>query len=399
MTEQVQARDHGWSARAGLLFVLLFGAVNLFADFSYEGARSVMGPFLAALGATGLIVGTVGGFGEFLGYTLRLVSGRWADKTHRYWLITGFGYVVQMSAIPLLALANSWQAAALLIVLERIGKAIRNPPRDVMLSEAGRHMGQGWAFGINEALDQTGAFLGPLAVAGIFTLRHDYRLAFLWLAVPGLTVLLLVLAPRLFFPNAEKIHRSAPEDASARYPAPFWWYAAGSALIAFGFSDYSLVAYHFAKSQVISAAQIPAIYAFAMLSGGLGSLVCGKLFDRYGLVVLIPASLAVALFSPLVFLGGPVAAMIGVLIWGFGLGVHESVMPAAVAHMIAASRRAGAYGVFTSLFGVSWFLGSALAGGLYDVSIPALVAVTVAVQVAAVYPIWIAAKRMRMTAG
>jgi MFS family permease len=399
MAEQEQSRERGWSARAGLLFVLLFGAVNLFADFSYEGARSVMGPFLATLGATGLVVGTVGGFGEFLGYALRLVSGRWADKTHRYWLITGLGYVVQMSAIPLLALANSWQAAALLMLMERIGKAIRNPPRDVMLSEAGKHMGQGWAFGINEALDQTGAFLGPLAVAAVFALRHDYRLAFLWLAVPGLTVLLLVLAARLFFPNAENINPGGRQEISARYPALFWWYAAGSALIAFGFSDYSLVAYHFAKSQVISAAQIPAIYAFAMLSGGLGSLICGKLFDRHGLIVLIPATLAVALFSPLVFLGGPAAAMTGVLIWGFGLGVHESVMPAAVAHMIAVSRRAGAYGVFTSLFGVSWFLGSALAGGLYDVSIPALVAVTVAVQIAAVYPIWVAARRMRIAGG
>jgi MFS family permease len=395
MAEHEQARDRGWSARAGLLFVLLFGAVNLFADFSYEGARSVIGPFLATLGASGLIVGTVGGFGEFLGYALRLVSGRWADRTHRYWLITGFGYLVQMSVIPLLALASSWQAAALLILLERIGKAIRNPPRDVMLSEAGKHMGQGWAFGINEALDQTGAFLGPLTVAAIFVFKHDYRLAFLWLALPGLTVLLLVLAARLFFPNAEKINASGRQEISTRYPATFWWYAAGSALIAFGFSDYSLIAYHFAKSHTISAAQIPAIYAFGMLSGGLGSLVCGKLFDRHGLIVLIPATLAVALFSPFVFLGGPAVAMIGVLIWGFGLGVHESVMPAAVAHMIAASRRAGAYGAFTGLFGISWFLGSALAGGLYDVSIPALVAMTVIVQVAAVYPIWVAARRMR----
>ena len=166
-----KSKPAGLTAKAGLYFVLLFGAVNLFADFSYEGARSVSGPFLALLGASGFVAGTVGGLGELVGYALRLVSGRWADRSHRYWLITGLGYLVQMTVIPLLALAASWQAAAALMVFERMGKAIRNPPRDVMLSEAGRHMGVGWAFGINEALDQLGAFLGPLAVAVIYALH------------------------------------------------------------------------------------------------------------------------------------------------------------------------------------------------------------------------------------
>jgi MFS family permease len=385
----------GWTAKAGLYFVLLFGAVNLFADFSYEGARSVSGPFLATLGATGLIAGAVGGGGEFLGYVLRLVSGRWADRSHRYWLITGLGYLVQMTVIPLLALAQNWQAAALLIVLERIGKATRNPPRDVMLSEAGKHMGQGWAFGINEALDQLGAFLGPLTVAGVYALRHDFRTAFAWLALPGLAVLLLVLAARLSFPNAEKIGREEKPSSSRDYPASFWWYAAGSALVAFGFADYSLIAYHFAKAHSISPALIPVIYAFGMLIGGIGSLGFGKLFDRYGLIVLVPATCAVALFGPLVFLGHGAAAIGGVLLWGLGLGVHESVMPAAVAQMIPASRRAGAYGIFMCIFGSAWFIGSAVEGALYDVSIPILAAITIIVQLAAVIPIIVAAKLVR----
>jgi predicted MFS family arabinose efflux permease len=385
----------GWTARAGFYFVLLFGAVNLFADFSYEGARSVSGPFLAALGATGLVAGIVGGLGEFLGYTLRLVSGRWADRSHRYWLITGLGYLVQMTVIPLLALAGSWQAAAALIVLERMGKAIRNPPRDVMLSEAGKYMGRGWAFGINEALDQIGAFLGPLTVAAIYTIRQDYRLAFAWLAVPGAAVLLLVLAARLRFPYAGRIQRDETEIGTTGYPPVFWWYAAGSALVAFGFADYALIAFHFAKTHPVPQAAIPIVYAFGMLAGGAGALAFGRLFDRHGLIVLIPATIATALFAPLVFFGGPVAATIGVLLWGLGLGVHESVMSAAVAEMIPASRRAGAYGVFTTVFGVAWFAGSALEGGLYDISIPALVLLAVVAQIAAIGPIWAAARRLR----
>src|ERR1700742_4822258 len=239
------------TAKAGLYFVLLFGAVNLFADFSYEGARSVSGPFLALLGASGFVAGAVGGFGELAGYALRLVSGRWADRSHRYWLITGLGYLVQMTVIPLLALAASWQAAAALILLERMGKAIRNPPRDVMLSEAGKYMGRGWAFGINEALDQIGAFLGPLTVAAIYTIRQDYRLAFAWLAVPGAAVLLLVLSARLRFPYAGHIQRDETEIATTGYPPVFWWYAIGSALGAFGFGDYALIAFHFCQNHPV----------------------------------------------------------------------------------------------------------------------------------------------------
>ncbi|HXS07981.1 MAG TPA: MFS transporter [Rhizomicrobium sp.] len=374
----------GLTAKAGLYFVLLFGAVNLFADFSYEGARSVSGPFLALLGASGFIVGSVGGLGELLGYALRLVSGRWADRSHRYWLITGLGYLLQMSVIPLLALAASWQAAAALILMERMGKAVRNPPRDVMLSEAGRHMGVGWAFGINEALDQIGAFLGPLAVAAIYALRADYRLAFAWLAAPGAMVLLLVLSARLAFPQAGRIAPGADAERDGAYPKIFWWYAVGAALVAFGFADYALIAFHFAKSHTLAATTIPIVYAFAMLGGGAGALLFGRLFDRFGLNVLPPAIVICALFAPLSFLGSGWVATAGVLLWGLGLGVQESVMSAAVATMIPAARRASAYGVFTAIFGVAWFLGSALEGALYDISIPALVALSLTAQLLAI---------------
>ena len=381
-----------WTAKAGLMFVLLFGAVNLFADFSYEGARSVSGPFLAGLGASALVAGLVGGSGELLGYTLRLASGFWASQSRRYWAITILGYLLQMTVIPLLALAGSWQVAAALMILERVGKATRNPPRDVMLSEAGAHMGRGWAFGVNEALDQIGAFLGPLAVAAIFALRGDYRPAFAWLALPAVAVLLLVLAARWKFPGASHIALSPQGTSGKTYPAAFWWYAAASALVAFGFSDYALIAFHFAKSHAISATAIPVAYAFSMLAGGAGSLVAGKLYDRFGLVILVPLTALIAGFAPLVFLDDGNYAIAGVVLWGLGLGVHESVMPAAVAAMIPAHRRASAYGLFTSIFGIAWFLGSALQGWLYGISILALMTVAVAAQLLAIIPLACAAE-------
>ncbi len=386
-------RTSGWTARTGLYFVLLFGAVNLFADFAYEGARSVGGPFLAGLGASGLVAGLVGGFGEFIGYGLRLVSGRWADRSRRYWLITILGYLVQMVAVPMLALAGSWQAAAALMVMERMGKAIRNPARNVMLSEAGEVIGRGWAFGVNEALDQLGAFAGPLVVAAVYAARHDYTSAFAWLAVPAAVVMLLVMAARVRFPKASEITRPTGGKLQHGYPPVFWWYAAASGLVAFGFADYSLIAFHFARGGIMPAVAVPVVYAFGMLAGGAGSLLFGKLYDHIGLKVLVPVTLAGAFFAPLVFMGDYAFAVFGVLLWGLATGVHESVMSAAVADMIPAERRAGAYGVFTTVFGVAWFAGSAVEGALYDRSIVALVTVAMAAQLLALWPLLMAVKR------
>jgi MFS family permease len=329
---------------------------------------------------------------------LRLVSGRWADRSGRYWLITLLGYLVQMVAVPMLALAGSWQAAAALMVAERMGKAVRNPPRDVMLSEAGEVIGRGWAFGVNEALDQLGAFAGPLVVAAVYAARQDYGIAFAWLAIPAAIVLMLVVTARFTFPKAGVIAREADAGAARGFPNVFWWYAVGSALVGFGFADYSLIAFHFAKGGVMPAVAVPVVYAFGMLAGGAGSLLFGKLYDHIGLKVLVPVTVAGAFFAPLVFLGGYSAAVFGVLLWGLAEGVHQSVMPAAVADMIPAERRAGAYGVFTTIFGVAWFLGGALQGALYDHSAVALVAVAMTAQLLALWPLLVAVNRSQRAA-
>ena len=384
-----------WSAKSGLAFVLLFGAVNLFADMTYEGARSVAGPFLGMLGASGFIVGTVTGFGEFLGYALRLVSGRWADRSHLYWPITLAGYIVQMVAVPALALSGSWPFAATLILLERIGRATRNPPRDVMLAAAGEHMGRGWAFGVNEAMDQCGAMIGPLAIAGLLAWKGNFQLAFASLAVPALITLLLVFGARATFPDAGRVEREPQASQVGRYPAAYWWYCLGAGLVGFGFADFSLISFHFSKSQIVPNEWIAVFYALAMGAGGLGSLIIGKLFDRVGLLVLLPVTVVVAIYAPLAFFGGFALSLVGALLWGIGLGTHESVMQAAVAEMVSQERLGSAYGLFGAAFGVAWFAGSAALGALYDISIAATVALAVVAQLLAVVPIAIAARKMR----
>jgi MFS family permease len=375
--------------RVALRFVILIGILSFFADFTYEGSRSIIGPYLATLQATGTVVGIVTGFGELLGYGLRLFSGRWADTTGRYWPITIFGYVIQMASVPALALTGSWPAAAVLIILERVGKAIRNPPRDVMLSHAGKQAGgYGWAFGLHEALDQFGAMFGPLAVAAILAHHGSYHEAFAVLLIPALINLSLVLLARALYPKPENMETSLPTNGGLHLPRVFWIYLIGAALVAASFADYPLIAFHFQRKGTVTGDWIAIFYSIAMAVSGTGSLVLGRLFDRFGFVVLVVLTLVSALFAPLVFLGGFWSALIGAAIWGLGMGVHESIIPAAVAPMAPPDRRASAFGVFTAGYGIFWFIGSATIGILYDLSLPAVIAFCVVTQLAAV-PIFI----------
>jgi len=376
-----------------LKFVLMIGVVSFFADFTYEGSRSITGPYLGTLGATGTAVGIIAGVGELLGYGLRLVSGGLSEKTGEFWPITLAGYFVQMLAVPALALAGNWQVAAALIILERIGKATRNPPRDVMLSHAAKQMGYGWGFGVHEALDQSGAFFGPLLVAAMLARRHGYIGAYAALLLPALITLALLVAARLIYPRPGDMEREAPDIHAAGLSNLFWIYMIGATLVAAGFADYSLIAYHFEKTARVPQDWVPIFYSVAMGVSGIGSLLFGRLFDRAGLVILIPLTLISALAMPLVFLGGFKLALIGCAIWGMGMGVHESIIPAAVATMVPRERRPSAYGIFTGAYGVAWFLGSVLIGVLYDVSLPFLIAFSVLAELAAI-PVFFKVSRL-----
>lgn len=375
-----------------LKFVVLIGVVSFFADFTYEGARSVTGPYLAILGASATLVGFIAGFGELLGYGLRLVSGRLSERTGEFWPITLFGYVVQMSAVPLLALAPNWQIAGMLIVVERIGKAIRNPPRDVMLSHAAKQIGYGWGFGLHEALDQFGALVGPLVVAAVLAGRGNYKTAFAVLLVPAIVTLCLLVFARFSYPKPEDLEVSVSSVQAAGLPRVFWIYLVAAGLVAAGFADFSLMAYHFEKASVIPNTWVPVFYSVAMAVSGIGSLLFGRLFDRVGIRILVPLTLIAAASAPLVFLGGFWLALIGSALWGLGMGVHESIIPAAVATMVPQQRRPSGYGIFTAGYGVCWLIGSVIIGRLYDVSVFALIIFSVLAQMIAI-PIFVIVKR------
>lgn len=365
-------------------FVVLLGILSFFADFVYEGARSVTGPYLAILGASATLVGIVAGLGELMGYGLRLVSGPLSERTRQFWPITIVGYIIQMSAVPLLALAGTWQIAAGLIVMERVGKAIRNPPANVMLSHAAKQMGYGWGFGLHEAMDQAGALIGPLVVAGVLASRGSYRPAFAVLVIPAAIALALLVGARLEYPRPQDLEPEVREIRAGDLPRAFWIYFAGAALVAVGFADFALIAFRFQKASVVPATWIPVFYSIAMAVGGAGSLLFGKLFDRYGLWILVPLTVISAASAPMVFLGGFGMTLAGTALWGLGMGVHESIIPAAVATMVPRERRPSAYGIFTAGYGVFWFLGSVILGRLYDVSMLALILFSVIAQLVAI---------------
>jgi MFS family permease len=378
------AKDPGDLKKSALRFIVLLGLVSLLADVTYEGARSITGPYLAILGATATVVGFVAGLGELIGFGLRIVSGYISDRTGRYWTIAITGYVVNLLAVPLLALAGRWEVAALLMIAERTGKAIRAPARDAMLSHATKQVGRGFGFGLHEALDQIGAVVGPVVIAIVLSLQGRYQTGFAVLLIPALMALCVLVAARAIYPHSREFEVRLIQPENKGFPRVYWIYLAAVAAVAAGYADFPLIAYHFRKTSLVADNWIPIFYAVAMAVDAPAALLFGRLFDRFGIPVLIAASLLSSLFAPLAFFGGFGLALAGIVLWGIGMGAQESVMRAAIAEMVPADKRGSAYGVFNTGYGLFWFLGSALMGGLYDLSIPALVIFSVVAQLVSV---------------
>ncbi|WP_131764468.1 MFS transporter, partial [Legionella drozanskii] len=339
-------------------------------------------------------VGFVAGFGELLGYALRLISGYLADRTGKYWTITIIGYACNLLAVPLLALAGHWWVAASLMIVERIGKAIRVPSRDAMLSHAGRKTGMGWAFGLHEALDQLGAMLGPLIVAVVLYFKGSYQQSFSLLLIPALIALAVLFCARWNYPNPEDLEVEHDTLEAEGMNATFWLYLTSASLIAAGYADFSLIAYHFQKTASLPAIWVPIFYSIAMGVDGIAAPLFGHFYDRKGFSILILVTICSCFFAPLVFFGQFKLALIGIILWSIGVGAHESLMRAIVANMVSKNKRGSAYGIFNTGFGIFWFLGSFLMGILYDVSITSLVIFSVTIQLLAVPLLWLVMKKL-----
>ncbi|HEX7966210.1 MAG TPA: MFS transporter [Gammaproteobacteria bacterium] len=368
-----------------LRFVVSLGIVSLFADLTYEGGRSIIGPYLASLGAGALFAGTVAGFGEFLGYAIRLGSGRFVDRTHRHWAVMIAGYTVNMISVPALALASTPWLAGLLVFTERLGKGARVPARDALLSHAGHELGHGKAFGLHEFLDQLGAILGPLLVSAAVA-YSGYRLGFGVLAVPALLALVFLWRAR----GIEGGGREDARDVRSRFDKRYFLYLAFSVVSVLGFAHFILVGYHLGITHRLSPAQIPLVFGLAMGVDALAALASGWLYDRLGLKVLTALPLLTLPAIPLLFLArSPSYIWLGAAFWGAALGVQESTMRAGVATLTPRAVRGTAFGIFDASFGLAWLIGSLLLSALYRVSPAALVTGAVIFQVAALPLLWL----------
>lgn len=378
-------------SRDARTFIVLMGVVALLGDMTYEGARGLVGPYLALLGASATAVGFAAGLGEFLGYGLRLFTGWLGDRTRAYWPLVIVGYAINFIAVPGLAFVGHWQAAVALLLLERVGKAVRSPARSTLVSYAAHEAGVGKSFGLEEALDQIGAVCGPLLTAYVIWVARAepvtarYRLAFLILLVPVVFNVGLVLFARRKYPTPESFETSAGNPHHAHLGTLFRWYVAAAMLLALGFADWALIAFHAARAGLLQAGTLPLVYAGAMAVDALAALAFGTLFDRKGLSVLALSALVSALFAPLVFLWpSSTTLLLGAVCWSISMGAQDSVFKAAIALLVPKPERGRAYGAFFALFGAAWWLGSTLMGWLYDRSLVALTVFSVATQLAAV---------------
>lgn len=396
-TERI-ASAPGWSAWR---VVVGFGVVSLSADMVYEGARSVYGPLLAGLGASAFVVGLVTGAGEAAALVLRLAFGPLADRTGRYWSLTLVGYGLTAVCVPLLAVtpfvgAAGLALAVLLILAERSGKAVRSPSKSALLAHAAGAVGLGRGFAVHKALDQVGALAGPLAVAAVAAVSGAIWPAMLVLAIPGAVALALLVLIRHRVPDpavldggaAVTVDEAGPPRVvaavvGADLPRRFFLFAFSAGATTAGLVTFGLIGYHLATEDLVPTAGVPVVYAAAMAAEAVAALLTGFAYDRWQGRVLVCLPLLVTAVPALVFTDRLWVVVVGVLAWGAAAGVQDSTVKALVADLVAAPRRATAYGVFAAIQGAAAVVGGGVAGALYSRSVTALVAVVGLTQVVA----------------
>lgn len=370
--------------RSAIKFVFLLGFVSLFSDMVYEGSRSVVGPLFSSLGATGAAVGFVAGFGEFIGNALRFISGYFVDHTEKYWLITFLGYGC-LFTIPLLGFAHTWEMATLLIILERVGKAIRTPARDAMLSYATQKIGRGVGFGLHQIMDQVGGMLGPLLMTIVLLAHYHYSFGFYLLFIPACITLTILYVGKIYYPKPQhlEMEKTEPAAQSNSIPRIFWIYLCAACLLAAGYADFPLIAFHFDQEHLIRTAWIPLFYILAMGCSALSAISFGWIYDRVGNISLLIAIFVSALYAPCAFYDGLFAAIIGMILWGIGFGAQRSLLKAMIGNSISKKMRGRAFGIFNTAYGIAWFLGSWFMGVLYDTSLHTLVIFSVVAELSA----------------
>ena len=380
--------------RDSLIFIILIGIVSLLSDMTHEGAKSIYGQFLNIVGASPKVISFVGGLGEFLGSALIFVTSIIASKTKKYWTMTIIGYTINLFCIPMLALTteNGWIYAISLILLERVGKAIRKPAKNTLVSFCSKNLGEGKSFALLECLDQIGAFIGPLILTlvlylkGTTNLFDSYKFCFLILIIPAILTLCILLFARVKYPTPETFEDDKEEDKSNKLviSKSFKYYLVAISLVAFSFIDFPLITYHVASLNIINEKNLPMLYSLAMLVDSISALIFGFLFDKIGFKTLVLSTLLSMTFPLFIFnFNNSVLIIIGICLWGVGMGAQESILKSSVAKLSTKETRSKCFGLFEGVFGLSWFIGSSVLGLIYEASMIAFIIIPIILQICA----------------
>jgi len=355
-----------------------------------DGYYSVVGSYLGTLGATAAIVAAITGIAGLVSYTPRLISGWYCDETGHYWSLMGLGLMINFIAIPILALAGHWELAFVVIVLDRLGRALRSPARDAMLSHAATKVGgAGRAFGLHEAMSDIGSMVGPVIVALILAEDYGYSAAISVLIVPAFLAIVITFLTMRWYPKPIELEKKCGDDEKAdapkrKLPGLFWVYMIGAGLIAASFIDFPLISYHMTSGDHLEDYMVPILYAVAMGLDAISALVFGHIYDKIGVKAVAAVFFISAFFVPLVFNDGTTMMVAGVMLWGVGQGAMGSILRSGVSELVPRDRRGLGYGLFSTVYGIMWFLGNSALGILYDEDISLMIAVSLIVQFAAV---------------
>ena len=396
--------------KSAIILILLFGIISLLGDIIYEGARSVNGPYLNTLGANAAIVGFVVGIGELLGYAIRLFSGYFSDRAKAHWFFTILGYSLLM-AVPLLALSNYWQFAAVFIVLERIGKGLRSPARDTLVSHATKQVGTGFGFGISEFIDQIGATIGPLIFTFFFMYLGtaqktvaDYQKGYSLLWLPFVMLIMVLFFTFFKYKTPSNLEEVKSKKQSTKISRVFWIYSFFTFVTTIGFINFAIVGYHLKASGIVADAQIPFLYAIAMIVDAIFGIFVGKMYDglkikhkneQAGLLILLFIPILTAIILPMIFSLNLVMIFAAIFFWGIVMGSHETIMKAAIADLTSITKRGTGYGIFNVIYGLALFIGSVFAGYLYDISIALMIVALVCIELVSIIVFFVLKREIR----
>ncbi|MEN2998178.1 MAG: MFS transporter [Brevinematia bacterium] len=369
--------------RAIIRFIILMGVVSLFADMVYETARGVMGPYLGYLGANAFAIGLVFGIGEFLGYFLRIFAGAIIDRTRKYWSFVYIGYGA-IASIPLLAFADYWLVAGTLIIMERIGKAIRSPAKDTIISIYSKNLGKGLTFGIHETADQLGAVAGP-ALFYLLLLGLGYKNSFLVLFIPFLLMVGAIIVAKNY---SKKIAVEVSKEElsnNSRSNTSVYLYLAFIFLTSLGFIGFPILSFHAVKTKLISDTLIPLIYSLVMVLDALVAVPIGILYDKFGIKVMTFLPIAISITVAFGLSNNILLLVIALLLWGVIMSSYETVVRAYVGDNVSLAERGTFYGIFNTILGLSLALGNSIAGYIYEINKNLIIYLAILIEIIAMF--------------